>query len=121
MNVNVKTKIRFNGQEYSTPAELPAEARAAYEKAIADKTTAVGNGGITTRLVINGQQFSSPADMPDAERKVYQDAMQLIRDQTGASSQLAGDTRWFSKRQVQLIAIVAALLIGAALVLASRM
>jgi hypothetical protein len=120
MNVNVKTKIRYNGQEYSTPAELPAEARAAYEKAIADKT-AVGNGGITTRLVINGQQFSSPADMPAAERKVYQDAMQLIRDETGVSSQPAGDTRWLSKRQVQLIAIVAALLIGAALVLASRM
>ena len=33
MSVTVKSTIRYNGQEYSSLAELPPEVRAAYEKA----------------------------------------------------------------------------------------
>jgi hypothetical protein len=121
MNVNVKTKIRFNGQEYSSLAELPPEARAAYEKAIASKPSTVVTGRTTTRLTINGRQFSSAADMPEAERKIYQGAMQLIRDENSAATRPSSDTGWLTTRQLQLIAVVAGLLIAAALVIASRM
>ena len=34
MKLNVKTKIRYNGQEYSDPNQLPPEVRAAYQKAM---------------------------------------------------------------------------------------
>ena len=35
MNVKIKTKIRYKGQEYSDPNQLPPEVRAAYEKSMA--------------------------------------------------------------------------------------
>jgi hypothetical protein len=116
----LKTKIRFNGQEYSSPAELPPDAHAAYEKAIAVRQTDVVTGNTTTRLIINGQEFSSVADMPVAEKNVYQDAMQLIRDEMSAVARQV-PTPWLTKRQLQLIAIVAAFLIAAALLIATRM
>ena len=34
VSITLKSKIRYNGQEYSSPAELPPEVRIAYEKAL---------------------------------------------------------------------------------------
>jgi len=41
MKVNLKTKIKYKGQEYSSVEELPPEARSAYEKAIAADSAAI--------------------------------------------------------------------------------
>jgi hypothetical protein len=124
MNVTVKTKIRFNGNEYSSPDELPPEARSAYERAMAGGSDPTANRGITTRLVVNGQQFSSPAEMPAAERKLYDDAMQLVHDNAPAaatiSKQSPADPGWLTKRQIQLI-ILEALLLTAVLFIAGRL
>jgi len=60
VNIRIKTKIRYNGQEYSTPAELPADARAAYEKALRS-----GSGVVASKkVVINGQEFASESALP---------------------------------------------------------
>ena len=73
VNINVKTKIRYNGREYSSPDELPPEVRAAYEKAITD-------GEIKRRIVLNGQEFESENEMPGDERRLYDDVMSVIEN-----------------------------------------
>ena len=75
MKINIKTNIKYNGQEYSSVAELPPEARSAYDKAIA------GNSGtISSKIVFNGQEYASPEQMPTTERQLYEDAMKLAHD-----------------------------------------
>jgi len=78
MKVNLKTKIKYKGQEYSSVEELPPEARSAYEKAIAaDSAT------ISTKIVFNEREYASPEQMPTAERQLYEDAMKLAHDSGG--------------------------------------
>src|SRR5919204_2801326 len=78
MKINVKTKIKYKGQEYSSVEELPPEARAAYEKAIA-----TGGASVSTKIVFNGQEYASLEQMPAGERQLYEDALELTHD-TGA-------------------------------------
>jgi hypothetical protein len=73
VSVRVKSKIRYNGQEYSSPAELPPEVRAAYEKAFHD-------GSVKKRFVFNGQQFANEESMPADVRKLYDDVMGVIEN-----------------------------------------
>jgi hypothetical protein len=75
INFNVKTKIRYNGQEYSDPNQLPPEVRAAYEKALrkgADLAAA-------RKIVFNGQEFANEDEMPRDERKAYDGIMGVIQ------------------------------------------
>ena len=78
MKINLKTKIKYNGQEYSSVEELPPEARSAYEKAIAAESAA-----ISTKIVFNGREYASLEQMPAAERQLYEDAMKLAHDSAG--------------------------------------
>ena len=78
MKVNVKTKIKYKGQEYSSVEELPPEARSAYQKAIAGDS-----GAISTKIVFNGREYASPEQMPTAERQLYEDAMKVTHDNDG--------------------------------------
>jgi len=80
MNIQVKTKIRYKGQEYASPDELPAEARSAYEAAVSGASAAASQTAVSKKIVLNGREFSSESEMSAAERKLYNDAMQLIRD-----------------------------------------
>ncbi|MEY2480507.1 MAG: hypothetical protein QOI04_1434 [Verrucomicrobiota bacterium] len=70
MKINVKTKIRYNGREYSSPDELPPEVRASYQKAAAAKG----------KIVINGQEFASEKDMPENMRNFYEDVINLVQN-----------------------------------------
>ena len=71
MSITLKTKIRYNSQEYSSLAELPPEVRTAYEKA-ADE------GIVTKKFVVNGQSFDSESAMPMDIRKLCDDVMDVI-------------------------------------------
>ncbi|HME89400.1 MAG TPA: hypothetical protein VKE30_09345 [Chthoniobacterales bacterium] len=71
MSVTIKTKIRYNGKEYSSLAELPPEVRAAYEKAL-------NSGAAKTPFAINGKQFASEEAMPADVRKLCDDVMSVI-------------------------------------------
>jgi hypothetical protein len=75
---NVKTVIRYKGQEYSSADALPAEARSAYEAAFAKGIAAIP--GAKQQIVFNGQHFASADEMPPAEKKLYEDAMGLVQD-----------------------------------------
>ncbi len=69
----VKSKIRYNGQEYSSPAELPPDVRLAYKKALHE-------GGFRKRFTINGQKFASEDAMPPDVRKLCEDVMSVIEN-----------------------------------------
>ncbi len=73
VSITLKSKIRYNGQEYSSPAELPPEVRMAYEKAL--------HGGVMkTKFVINGEQFANEEAMPADVRKLCDDVMGVIEN-----------------------------------------
>ena len=137
MNITLKTRIRVNGKEYSSVDELPPEIRSVYERVIANGSKLAVSHNITPRLVVDGQQFSSVADMSAAEKKLYDDAMQLIRDgvttkvmaapSSGAADAPAAnatpttiDSGWLTKRQIQLIILVAGVLVALALIIGAR-
>jgi hypothetical protein len=73
MNIKVKTKIRYDGREYSDRNELPPEVRAAYDKAMT-------NGAAQTKIVVNGQEFANQNEMPEDVRKLYDDVLGVIEN-----------------------------------------
>ena len=74
VSITLKSKIRYNGQEYSSPAELPPQVRQAYEKALHEGTV------VTRKFVVNGQSFGSEQEMPDDVRKLCDDVMGVIEN-----------------------------------------
>jgi len=85
VSIRLKSKIRYGGKEYSSPAELPPDIRLAYEKALHD-------GAVKKKFVVNGQQFASEDAMPADVRRLCDDVMSVIENNgevtlpTGANS-----------------------------------
>ncbi|HWY39499.1 MAG TPA: hypothetical protein VNX27_01770 [Chthoniobacterales bacterium] len=110
MSITLKSKIRYNGQEYSSPAELPPDIRTAYEKALHE-------GDVKKRFVVNGQSFNSEHAMPADLRKLCDDVMSVIENNgevTIPNDQKSG--KLLTKREVGIAIAVGAGI--AALVLA---
>jgi len=80
MNIQLKIKIRYEGQEYANPDDLPAEARSAYDAAMSGASAASFQATVSKKILLNGREFSNENEIPAAERKLYEDAMQLMRD-----------------------------------------
>ncbi len=70
MNVNIKTKIRYKGEEYSDPGQLPPEVRAAMDKSIA-------SGVVGRKIIVNGQEL---AGQNENVRKLCDDVMSVIEN-----------------------------------------
>jgi len=73
VSITLKTKIRCNGREYASPAELPPEIPLAYEKALHDC-------GVKKRFTINGQHFDSEDAIPVDVRKLCDDVIAVIEN-----------------------------------------
>jgi hypothetical protein len=73
VSVKLKSKIRYNGKEYSSPAELPPDVRLAYEQALHEGTA-------KKRFTINGQKFASDDAMPSDIRKLCDDVISVIEN-----------------------------------------
>jgi hypothetical protein len=74
VSITLKSKIRYNGQEYSSPAELPPDVRMAYEKALHDGVV------VKRKFVVNGQSFANEDAMPSDVRKLCEDVMGVIEN-----------------------------------------
>ena len=74
VSITLKSKIRYNGQEYSSPAELPPDVREAYEKALHQGKV------VSRKFVVNGQSFGSEEEMPADIRKLCDDVMGVIEN-----------------------------------------
>lgn len=105
MNVSVKTKIRYKGQEYASPDQLPNEARSAYEAAMSGTSAATPKATVTKNIMLNGQEFSSENEMPVAERRLYDDAMQLMRDSPAATPSPAAPAARLTKEQLLILLV----------------
>ena len=77
INISVKTRIRFNGQEYQSVDEMPAEVRQAYEKAMASlyQRNSLGSKSL---VYFNGQEYSSIDAMPEDVRALYRQFMASV-------------------------------------------
>jgi hypothetical protein len=80
VNFNVKTKIKINGKEYSSPDEMPPDVRSLYEKAKANRQNPSANTRIKTnsKITFNGQTFDSLDEMPAEVRRIYDDVMSTL-------------------------------------------
>jgi hypothetical protein len=76
VSITLKTKIRYNGREYSSPAELPPEVRMAYEKALHD-------GAVKKKFLFNGRTFANEDEMPSDARKLYDDDVMSVIENNG--------------------------------------
>jgi hypothetical protein len=110
VSITLKSKIRYNGREYSSPAELPPEVRVAYEKALNDRV-------VKRKFIVNGKAFTDENGMSPELRRLCDDMINVIENNgevtlpTGQDSQ-----RFLTKRE---LAIAIAVGVGiAALVLA---
>jgi outer membrane murein-binding lipoprotein Lpp len=104
IKIALRTRIRFNGQEYASVDEMPADVRQGYERAlsmmggakhgslltIAGKgTSAAAPVGSVTKIVFNGQEYSSVEQMPVDVRQLYSGVMaSLESDRNGMSDAL---------------------------------
>jgi hypothetical protein len=107
MKINVKTKIKYKDQEYSSVEELPPEVRAVYEKAMA-----MGGASVSTKIVFNGQEYASLDQMPAAQRKLYQYALKLSHDTEAiAPARKADSAALLTNRQWQVVLLFAVLVV----------
>ena len=112
MKINVKTRIKYKGQEYSSVEELPPEVRAAYEKAMA-----TGGASFNTKIVFNGQEYASLDQMPAAQRQLYEVALKLSQDTEAiAPARKADSAALLTSRQWQVVLLFAVLLVIAVVI-----
>jgi len=100
VKINVKTRIRYNGQEYSDPNQLPPDVRAAYDKAMAEELP-------RKKIVANGREFADENEIPEDVRRLYGDVMSVIENNgevTLPCGSLSAPV--FTKRQRQLVMLV---------------
>ena len=99
MSVTIRSKIRYNGQEYATSAELPPEVRAAYERALHD-------GAVHKRFVLNGHPIASEVEMRADFCKICDDVMNVIENNGEVTIPNGEHTeQWLTKKEVALIAL----------------
>ena len=132
MNISFKTKIRYNGKDFSSVDELPPEIRAIYERALANRPNKLMSTGtkVVTRLVVNGHEIGSTKELSENEQKIYADVMQLVKDSgtgdLGATAAQAAtkpvsapiETGWLTANQKKLVVVVAGLILIAVVVIA---
>jgi len=116
VSIRIQSKIRFNGQEYSSPRDLPAEARAAYDKAMRAPALVTAH-----KIIINGEEFANETDLPAGQKTIYDDVLALIQDNGEVTLPIAPRAEpLLTAGQTRLVFLLAGLLALAALVFLSR-
>jgi hypothetical protein len=100
VSITLKSKIRYNGQEYSSPAELPPDVRAAYEKALHD-------GAVKKKFSFNGEQFADEDAMPADVRKLCDDVMGVIENNGEVTIPNGKSEPLLTKREIAVVAAFA--------------
>jgi hypothetical protein len=100
VSITLKSKIRYNGQEYSSPAELPPEVRLAYEKALHD-------GAVKKRFMLNGEQFANEDAMPADVRTLCDDIMGVIENNGEVTIPNGKPEPLLTKREIAVVAVFA--------------
>jgi hypothetical protein len=102
-------KIQFNGKNYGSPDEMPADERQRYEQAMQRIQPLLKDPGVKestqewdgpmglhtrvhTRIVVNNQTFKSPDELPSELRKQYDEAMRNMGAKTSGGITLSVQT-----------------------------
>ncbi len=100
VSITLKSKIRYNGQEYSSSAELPPEVRVAYEQAL-------HSGAVKKKFVFNREQFANEDAMPADVRKLCDDVMGVIENNGEVTIPNGKTEPLLSKREITVVALFA--------------
>jgi hypothetical protein len=100
VSITLKSKIRYNGKEYSSPAELPPEIRMAYEKALHD-------GAVKKKFVFNGQPFANEQEMPPDVRKLCDDILGVIENNGEVTLPNGKSDPLLTKRELAIVGVFA--------------
>ena len=100
VRITLKGKIRYNGREYSSPAELPPDVRLAYEEALHD-------GAAKKKFVFNGEQFANEEAMPADVRKLCDDIMGVIENNGEVTLPNGKSEPLLTKRKLAVVALLA--------------
>ena len=100
VSITLKSKIRYNGREYSSSAELPPEVRMAYEKAL-------HSGAVKKKFVFNGELFANEDAMPADVRKLCDDVMGVIENNGEVTIPNEKSEPLLTKREIVVVALFA--------------
>src|ERR1700731_632059 len=100
VSVTLKSKIRYNGQDYSSPAELPPEIRAAYEQAL-------HSGAVKKKFMFNGEQFADEDAMPPDVQKLCDDVMGVIENNGEVTIPNGKPEPLLTKREIVVVGLFA--------------
>jgi hypothetical protein len=100
VSITLKSKIRYNGREYSSPAELPPEVRVAYEQALR-------SGAVKKKFVFNGEQFANEEALPEDVRKLCDDVMGVIENNGEVTIPNGKSEPLLTKREIAVVALFA--------------
>ena len=100
VNITLKRTVRYDGQEYSSPAELPPEIRAAYEKALHEVPAKM-------KFVFNGEQLADETTMPPSVRKLCDDIMGVIENNGEVTIPNGKAEPWLTTKEVVIAALFA--------------
>jgi len=94
ININIKNKIRFNGQDYDSLEAMPADVRQEFEKIMAGLKNPDGSRVVihtSGKVVFNGQEYAGVEAMPEEIRRQYQQIIgSLDKDGNGIPDMLEG-------------------------------
>jgi hypothetical protein len=82
VSARTKTNIRFNGREYANADEMPADVRAAYDRAV-DELGELHSGArlaakLKAKIIVNGNEFNHPGEMSVDDRHSYHEALEAL-------------------------------------------
>jgi hypothetical protein len=100
VSITLKSKIRYNGREYSSPSELPPEVRLAYEEALHD-------GAVKKKFVFNGEQFANEDAMPADVRRLCDDVLGVIENNGEVTIPNGKSEPLLTKREIAVVALFA--------------
>lgn len=100
VSITLKSKIRYNGREYASPADLPPEVRLAYEKALHD-------GAVRKRFIFNGQRFDTEEALPADVRKLCDDVISVIENNGEVTIPNRRSEPLLTKKELAIVALFA--------------
>lgn len=108
MKIGVKTKIRFNGQEYSSPRQLPPEVQAAYRQAAMSSPASLNK--CLDKIILRGDE--NPHDLDNGIR-FYEDILSVVENNGSVTLPVSSEP-WPTRRQIKVALVVLATAAAAA-------
>ena len=121
MSETFNSRIQFNGHEYASADEMPADVRVAYERAI-HETPALHSGArlaakLKAKIILNDTEFNHAGEMSVDDRHLYHEALEAVFPPgiivSTAEARSVTETRKVTQRKTLLVVFLVSVLAGA--------